>query len=158
MTTPKWPEKRQVRYENTKRQMGLDGKIIEIENHIIYDMEDEAYNKAINICTVAHNAIVASKDKEISELKAKIAGLEERILERILENMSALKIKKMAIFDFIHILLSTYYHRESYCNKWEDWGNNRQRITAVEKRVEEGKDKISIAIHNLFEQAVKDGK
>ena len=42
------PKKKQVRYEDTKRQMGLDGKIIETEKNIRYDREDEAFNQAIS--------------------------------------------------------------------------------------------------------------
>ena len=38
------PQPKQVRYEDIKRSMGLDGKIIETEKNISYSKEDEAFN------------------------------------------------------------------------------------------------------------------
>ena len=46
----KWPEKRQVRYENSKKSMGLNGIIKIDEQNISYSKEDEAYNEAIDAC------------------------------------------------------------------------------------------------------------
>ncbi len=45
----KWLEskRKQVRYENVKREMGLDGVIIEREKHITYNKEEEACNQLI---------------------------------------------------------------------------------------------------------------
>ena len=45
----KWLEskRKQVRYENVKREMGLDGVIIEREKHITYNKEEEAVNQLI---------------------------------------------------------------------------------------------------------------
>jgi hypothetical protein len=41
------PKPKQVRYEQTKRQMGLDGKIIETEKLITYSKEDETFNDCL---------------------------------------------------------------------------------------------------------------
>ena len=54
------------------------------------------------------------------------------------------RIKSLMIFDFIHILLACYHHRDSYKQTWD---NNRQRINLVEKNIEEDKDKIAYAIY-----------
>ena len=45
----KWLEskRKQVRYEDVKREMGLDGVIIEREKHITYNKEEEACNQLI---------------------------------------------------------------------------------------------------------------
>ena len=48
----KLPQAKPVRYEHTKRQMGADGIIVEIEKHIKYDRDEEAYNQALADCLV----------------------------------------------------------------------------------------------------------
>ena len=47
------PEERPVRYENVKREMGLNGVIIEREKNITYNKEDEAFNQTPHLCKLA---------------------------------------------------------------------------------------------------------
>lgn len=81
-----WPKKRQVRYEDVKRSMGLDGKIVETEKNVRYDREDEAYNQALVDCLIAHNKIVATlkngaQFRRAEALQKLLIGEEQKVNE-----------------------------------------------------------------------------
>lgn len=44
------PKKKQVRYENNARKMGIDGKIITTETSVTYNQEEYGYNQALSNC------------------------------------------------------------------------------------------------------------
>jgi len=83
--------------------------------------------------------LTQTKERNDAIVKEALVDIKQELLSRVSEK----KIKNSAIFDFIHILLSTYYHRESYDKEWD---SNRIRISFVDKKIREDKDKIAKAI------------